>query len=149
MEESQQTKKHILFVESNEDDALLLRRAIREIPHCTSFLCRSVAEARAYLSRTGIYSEELKYPAPDALITEIRLGVDSGYELLIWIRENKKLRDLPLYVLAGEYSPVDESNLASLRVRRFIRKPRDPAELKITLESLVDEVCSSGTNGAR
>ena len=148
MEESQQTKKHILFVESNEDDAFLLRRAIRESPHCTSFLCRSMAEARAYLSRTGIYNDEQKYPAPHAVITELRLGVDSGYELLIWIRENKKLGDLPLYVLAGEFSAVDESNLASLKVRRFIRKPSDSTELKITLQSLVDEVCGSGTEGA-
>ena len=143
MEKPEKHHKHILVVESNEDDAYMVRRALGDLPFCTSFLCRSLGEARAYLSGEGIYKDRENYPPADAVITELRLGPDSGYELLIWIRETKALRELPLYVLAGVVSPLEEANLRGLRVRRVIAKPAGLAELKRVVRELADEVCSS------
>ena len=137
------SRKHILVVENNEDDAFLLRRTLRDLPFCTSFLCRSLSEARAYLSRTGIYKDTENYPAPDAVITELRLGTDSGYELLIWMRENKNLRSIPVYVLAGAISPHDRATLTGMGIRRVVEKPNGNEELKRLLTDLAREVCGS------
>ena len=133
--------KHILVVESDPDDAFLLSRALKAMPFCTSFLCRGLAEARAYLSQSGIFKDTENYPVPSGVITELRLGTDSGYELLNWIRESQSLRGMPLFVLAGAISPTDKETLKSLGIKRVVEKPIDPSEMRRVLREMAEEVC--------
>ena len=135
--------KHILVVESNPDDAYFICRALKSLPFCTSFLCRSLAEARAYLSRSGIYDDSENYPPPDALITELRLGIDSGYELLTWLKEHKNTATLPVFILAGTISPQDRALLNALGIKRIVEKPNGGVELKRVLEEMAQEVCGA------
>jgi hypothetical protein len=53
---------------------------------------------------------------PDAVITELRLGQNSGYELLIWMRESKNLPPITVYVLAGIISSKDRGTLAGMEI---------------------------------
>ena len=135
------SSKHILVVESNADDAFLIRRAFEQLPFCTSFLCRSLSEARAYLSRAGVYKDEENYAAPDAVITELRLEKESGYELLTWMRESKTLRSIPVYILSGSISPQDVAKLKGMDIKRVVEKPAGTAELGRVLSEMAQEVC--------
>ena len=118
--------KHILVVESNPDDAFLICRALKALPFCTSFLCRSLAEARAYLSQSGIYKDAENYSAPDALITELRLGADSGYELLTWLKQSRNFATIPVFILAGIISPQDRAALNSFGIKRIVESQTAP-----------------------
>lgn len=134
-------QKHILVVESDPRDASLLRSALRELPFCTSFLCRSLAEARAYLSRTGVYRDVENYPDPDAVVTELKLGVDSGYELLIWIREKKSLRQLPLYLFAKTLTDSDRRLLAAVQLSGVFEKPADTIQMPGVVKTIAEHIC--------
>jgi CheY-like chemotaxis protein len=133
--------KQILVVESNADDAFLLERALKALPECTSFLCGSLSEARAYLTRGGLYRDAERYPMPDAIITELRLGVDSGFELLAWMQGVEELRAIPVYVLASVISAQDGAALKGLGIKRIIVKPTGNDELKRVLGEIAEEVC--------
>jgi len=130
-------------VESNPDDAFLICRALKALPFCTSYLCRSLAEARAYLSQSGIFKDSENYPPPAALITELRLGVDSGYELLTWLKQSKNLATIPVFILAGIISPQDRAALNSFGIKRIVEKPNGAIELKRVLADMAQEVCGS------
>ena len=131
------------MVESNPDDAFLICRALKALPFCTSYLCRSLAEARAYLSQSGIFKDSENYPPPAALITELRLGVDSGYELLTWLKQSKNLATIPVFILAGIISPQDRAALNSFGIKRIVEKPNGAIELKRVLADMAQEVCGS------
>ena len=135
------SRKHILVVESDPADAALLRRAFLELPFCTAFLCRSLAEARAYLSRIGIYRDVENYPDPDAIITELKLGEDSGYELLIWIREKHTLRQVPVYVFGKALTASEKSLLSAVRLNGVFEKPEDPGKMAAIVKTIAEEIC--------
>ena len=135
--------KHILIVENNPDDAFLIKRAFRTLPFCTSFLCRSAIEAQSYLARAGLYNDIENYPSPDAILTGLRLGADTGFELLDWIRRRESTCDLPVYVFASQISPQDEAILRPFRVKGIIEKPTEPKELERTLKAIAEELCGN------
>ena len=135
--------KHILIVENNPDDAFLIQRAFKTLPLCTSFLCRSASEAQAYLERAGIYSDVQSYPDPDAILTEIRLGGESAFDLLDWIRRRDATSDLTIYIFAGAISPKDERTLRPFRVKAIFEKPVGLEEMEKCLKAIAEGICGS------
>jgi CheY-like chemotaxis protein len=135
--------KHILIVENNPDDAFLIKRAFNTLPFCTSFLCRSAIEAQSYLARAGYYNDVENFPPPDAILTSLRLGADTGFELLDWIRRRESTCDLPIYVFSTVISSQDEAMLRPFRVKAIIEKPTEPKELARTLKAIAEELCGS------
>ena len=135
--------KHILVIETDPDDAYLLSRALKTLLSCTYFLCRSLSEAKAYLSRAGIFADTKEYPVPDAVITELRLGAESVYQLLRWMRGNEPFHPLPLYILTSAISPADRENMKTLGIKRVVEKPSGLTEMKRVLSELATVVCSA------
>ena len=135
--------KHILVVECNAEEATSIRKALKGLPFCTSFLCRSLGEARAYLAGAGIYKDRENYPTPDAIVTEFRLGGDSAYELIVWIRGHASSARIPIYVLARELSANDEKMLSMLNLKAIIRKESDSGAFAEQLRRLADQVCGA------
>jgi CheY-like chemotaxis protein len=134
-------RKHILVVESNPTDAALMRGALDELPFCTSFLCRTLTEARAYISRTGIFKDEENYPSPDAIVTNLRLGEDSGYELLTWIKGVSSLQSVPIYVVARNVTAQDEVTVRGL-VKQASQKPTDSSSMLKLFKQIAEEICA-------
>ena len=135
--------KHILVVETDGDDAFLLARALNTVPSCSSYLCRSLDEARDYLSRSGVYQDAAQYPPADAIITELRLGLDSAFDLLQWMQQREPLRGLPVYILSDAISPQDMQRLEQLGAAGIFEKPAGTAELKTTLAAIAEKVCQA------
>ena len=141
MEKVNLSNRHILIVEGNPDDAYLIQRAMQKVPFCTSFLCRTLSEAKAYLARTGVFQDEKNYPRPEAVITELRFDLESGADLFTWMRETKAVPPIPIYVLSDAISPNDRKTLVALGATRVIDKPTETAELKVLLEQIAQEIC--------
>lgn len=126
--------KHILIVENNADEAYFIMRAFKAIPSCGAYLCRSVSEAQSYLVSK-------QFPHPDAVLTEFRLGADSGTELLDWIRNQESTRDLTLYVWTTAISEADKQSLRHFRIKAAIVKPAGLGEMTVSLKAIAEEVC--------
>lgn len=72
-------------------------------------------------------------PRPDAVLLDLMMPVMSGWELMRHVREDSRLRTLPVVVVsgAGASQPLPEG------VRATVPKPVDLEELRSTLTRVV------------
>src|SRR5437016_5944587 len=79
----------ILLVEDNEDDILLLERALRNARLANPLkVVKDGEEAIKYLSGDSAYADRTRYPFPFLILLDLRLPRLSGYEVLAWIRDH-------------------------------------------------------------
>ena len=90
-----------------------------------------------------MYSDRSMYPYPQMLVTDIRLGEESGVQFLRWLRSRHDLKDLPVMVISGTASAEDVRAVKQLGAGKILEKPSDPARLKELLLDLTDELCGS------
>lgn len=129
-----------LILEDDANDALLIRRAFTNAA-CRAFVCRNTSEARAYLVGAGMYDNRHQFPFPDIFITDIRLGDESGMQVLDWLRGKPDLKSLPVLILSGCMTPQDVLQAKKLGVSRFIQKPGNPSELQMLVVKLSRQFC--------
>ena len=132
--------KHFLALEPNVDDAFLIKRAL--VKFCSVFVCRNIGEARAYLNGAGQYSDRLNNPFPDGVITELRLGTESGLEFIEYVRTTPELSRLPIVVLHGGSSPNAIEAARRFGVKSVFCKPSEIAELKSILATIANDLCA-------
>jgi two-component system, response regulator YesN len=86
-------------------------------------------------AQTGIQAFELvKELNPDLVITDIRMPIMDGIELIKKIQEHYPLTD---FIITSGYSDFEYTKSAiQLRVTEYLLKPVDPEELKSTLIKL-------------
>jgi CheY-like chemotaxis protein len=138
----QDARKTFLIVEDNADDAILIRRAFTRGTQCDALVCRNVSEARAYLLGAGMYSDRKMFPFPQAVVSDLRLGEDSGLTFLAWVRKSENFPDLPFILLSGAASQREMDSAAGLGASRVLRKPSDLSELQTILTQLVSDLTS-------
>lgn len=63
--------------------------------------------------------------APALLIVDLRLGVESGLELVEWVRGNQALRALPMIVISGSDDPKDIAAAYRAGANAYVVKPPD------------------------
>jgi CheY-like chemotaxis protein len=102
----------VLLVEDNEDDVMLITRAIKKtaLPSRLEVI-RTGAEAVAYVAGASPYDDREQHPLPELVILDLRMpGVD-GYEVLKVIRSREALLDIPVVILTGvgEAASVDRT----------------------------------------
>src|SRR5258706_11046470 len=94
-------------------------------PGCSAFICRNTSEARAYMMGAGMYSDRVKFPFPDAIVSDLRLGEESGIEFLHWLRTVPAFKDIPIVLLSGSASPNEMATAAELNGIKVLRKPAE------------------------
>jgi CheY-like chemotaxis protein len=128
---------HFLIVEDDQDDLFFLKRALKKLrtDHTLEF-CESVSEAKAYITGEGKFSDRETYPLPSVLLTDLRLGQESGLDLLEWCRKRPELRTTPLILLTGSASPKDLSEARNRGASQTILKPLDAQALAQAVKQL-------------
>ncbi|MDB6037216.1 MAG: two-component response regulator [Verrucomicrobiales bacterium] len=135
-------KCHFLVLEDNEDESFLIKRAFAKArSSATAFLCRNISEAKSYLNGSGIYSCAKSFPKPQAIISDLHLNGEDGFELLSWTQEKAELRKIPFIVLTGSANPVELLRARSLGAAKVIPKPSTLPELTQIIETLSQEWC--------
>ncbi len=135
----------ILLAEDDENDILLTKRAFKKAGLDNKlFVVRNGEEAIKYLAGEGSYADRDKHPLPNLVITDLKMPKKNGRDLIHWIRENPRLRDLQVFVL----SSAQEREHAALEVEAnaYLRKSADGDELEDMvhgLASFVEDLQSS------
>ena len=96
------TEQVILLVEDDENDVLLLKRAL--VNACVANPLRVVRngdEAVAYLSGAGTFGDRSRHPLPWLVLLDLQMPRLSGFDVLEWIRCDSTLKDLPVVVVTG------------------------------------------------
>ena len=138
---------HFLIVENDPDDAYLIARAFKKIPHCgTVSLTRNTSEAKAYLKGAGMYADRQQFPFPSAILSDFSMQGETGVQLLKWIQTDPALVRIPFILLTGAASQKDKEEAAKLGAVRVVSKSLDSEKMKQILEDLTQWLCSDAVN---
>ena len=80
---------------------------------------------------------------PDLLILDITMPEMSGAEVLDQVRRDPDLYDLPVLMLTGRQSSNDETIALRAGATEYMRKPFDPDELVVLINSMITKKRSS------
>ena len=90
-----------------------------------------------------MYSNRIKYPMPDVILTDLRMEDESGIELVEWIREQEPpLRDTTILILTGSATPLQFDAAQKVGAQGVHRKPSRLEDLQELLASIAREFCT-------
>lgn len=89
-----------------------------------------------------MYANREFYPMPDVIITDLRMGDESGMELVEWVRQQQPpLRDTPVIILSGSCTPLQLDAASKVGANAVHRKPTRLEDLEQLLNSIASEFC--------
>lgn len=128
----------VLVAEDSDDDALLLTRAFRKAGIGKPVhVCRDGQEMIDYLSGAHKFKDRSMYPWPSMLLVDLKMPKVNGFEVLAWLKENERLRDLRAAVLSSSDHPGDMKRAYELGACFYFVKPNVPDELTTMVQKLM------------
>ena len=120
----------LLLAEDDEDAYLLFKLAwdyaVIETP------LRRVAdgdEAIRYLDGTGAFADRNRYPLPSLVVLDIKMPKRDGFDVLSWIRADRRFAQMPTVVLSASGEQVDRASASKLGADDYFVKPVSFPEL--------------------
>jgi DNA-binding NarL/FixJ family response regulator len=112
----------LLLVEDDEVDILNVDRALQELNTGTELLVARTAEEALTRLRAP------DGPRPGLLLLDLKMPGMDGHEFLKAVRQDARLRSLPVVVLTGSQLEEDRQQMYSLGITGYVTKPATPAE---------------------
>ena len=114
----------VLLAEDNEHDIIATRRAWKK-HHIANplYIVKDGEECLDFLHRRGKYGESETTPRPGILLLDINMPKMDGLAVLKHIREDGKLRHLPVVILTSSKDEEDRLKSYHLGVNAYIVKP--------------------------
>jgi len=127
----------ILLVEDNPRDVRLTQRAFAQagMPHDLRIV-RDGDEALAYLHREGQYKEPQLSPRPDLILLDLNLPRMSGHELLDFLKQDQRFRQIPIIVLTTSGRADDVRLAYEAGANAYLLKPVEFARFTEIMEHL-------------
>jgi len=112
---------HILMVEDDPADVRLTREALKNKKvHTTMDTVEDGLEAMAYLQKEGAYADK---PRPDLILLDLNMPRMDGREVLSKLKEDPKLRRIPVIVLTTSEGEEDILSAYEMNANCYITKP--------------------------
>jgi len=133
-----QTTVRILLADDDEDDCMLAREALAESRLLSElYVVRDGEELLDYLYHRGKYANPKSSPRPGLILLDLNMPKKDGREALKEIKNDPKLRQIPVIVLTTSKAEEDIYHTYDLGANSFIIKPMD-------FESLVEVMRTIG-----
>ena len=136
----------ILQVEDDPNDVMFLELAMEtagwKIP---IQVARDGRQALDYLSGSGAFADPQPHPEPSLVLLDLRLPKVPGLDVLKWIREQPKLKTVPVIVLTSSEADRDIEDAYQLGANSYIVKPINPSDLV----EIVKHIRDTWFNGSR
>lgn len=124
----------ILVVEDNPADVRLTIEALRDVDIPTQLhVARDGAEALAFVRQEGNYAD---CPRPDLVLLDLNLPKRDGREVLAYMKNDPKLRSIPVVVLTTSDAEQDVLRSYSLHANCYVKKPMDLDGFLATVRSV-------------
>ncbi len=125
---------HILLVEDNEGDILLISEALEEwrTPHSLSIV-RNGLEAIDYVFRKNGNAES---PEPSLIFLDMNLPIRGGLEVLEIIKSDPSTRHIPVLMFSTSSSPADIRKAYAAQANAYVIKPVEINEFAEAISSI-------------
>lgn len=124
------SRQSILVVEDDPNDFLLLQRKLRQTRLRRPVqLMESGERLLEYLEAAPPFEDRKAHPPPGFVFLDLKLPGMSGFEVLSWIRQRPKFKNLLVVVLTGSPLTIDNYRAFELGANGYLVKP-------VTTESL-------------
>ena len=135
-----QPKRHraieILLVEDNLGDILLTREAFKKAKLANRVTVAEDGEqALAMLRREADFRDQ---PRPDLILLDLNLPRVDGGEVLRQIKDDPKLRDIPVVILSGSHAQMEVARSYALHANAHIVKPVNFQRLQEIIGTIED-----------
>ena len=127
----------ILLVEDNNEDYVVTQHILRRVTNRPIIHCIDGESALDYLSRCGTHAEVQHTPRPGLILLDLNLPATDGYEVLRQIKQDARLRTIPVVVLTTSANPHDVELCYRYGANSYIVKPVDFERLRRSLELLI------------
>ena len=118
------TNYTILLVEDDPNDVFLIQRAFRKANLANPIQVMKDGEAAVqYLSGQEPYADRDRYPLPILMLLDLKLPRRSGLEVLEWLKQQPKLKRLPVVVLTSSREHTDLNRAYDLGANSYLVKP--------------------------
>lgn len=134
---SDSEKAHILLVEDNPADVMLLDELLEDGYPVALYCTGDGHDASDFLHRRNQY---VGAPKPDAILLDLGLPRVNGYELLQQISKSQQLANIPVIVLTTSRDPKDKELCMSLGAYDFISKPYNLEGYELVVDHLASVV---------
>jgi CheY-like chemotaxis protein len=121
----------IVLADDDEDDRDLFEMAVKELSIPISVrLIINGQELLRYLAENEI---------PDVLFLDLNMPLKSGFECLQAIRNNEKLKNLPVIILSTSNAKRDVDKCFDLKANFYIVKPFSYPELSSIIKKILNK----------
>ena len=129
-------KVNVLLVEDSPGDARLILEAFKESKINTDVkVVEDGVEAIAFLRQQGTYANEQR---PDLILLDLNLPRKDGREVLLEIKNDDDLKQIPILVLTTSNQAQDIITSYERHANSYITKPIDMDTFFETMKSLED-----------
>jgi len=117
----------VLYVEDDDNDALLMERAFRIVGVANPI--RILSDGKAAIDHLADLPANSSQARPCLLMLDLSIPGKNGLEVLKWVRSSPAHSDLPVIVLTSSNEESDIHRAFQLRANGFISKPGDANKL--------------------
>jgi len=135
MEES--SSQGILLIEDSTEDYMGAQYILRRVTDRPVICCTDGESALDYLLRRGAYAEAQNASCPALILLDLHLPTMDGCEVLRQIKQDVRLRTIPVVVFTTSAQPYDIAVCYELGANGCMEKPMDFERLRYALELLI------------
>ena len=119
-------KSIILLVEDNQDDELLMLRALKKSKIANEVIvARDGVQALEYLFRQGVDADGGPWESPQLILLDLKLPKLDGLGVLRRLRADDRTKLLPVVILTSSNEEQDRIKSYDLGANSYVRKPVD------------------------
>lgn len=122
----------ILCIDDDDDDAALLETAVENQHPGIKFLkCFGGNDALQLLHSSS--------STPDLILLDVNMPVMNGFDCLKKIQEDKRLRNIPVFMISTSASPKDVALAIETGARKFLTKPNTYQKICDMVNEIIDD----------
>ena len=128
-----------LIIEDDENDILLIKRALRKNGVTLPIqIVRSGIEALAYLKGEGEFNNRVLFPFPSFIITDVKMPVSGGFDVLAWLKTHPECSVVPVIVLSSSTEEGDIKTAYELGANAYFAKPHDVQDSETLFKMILE-----------
>lgn len=118
------TNQTILLVDDEDNDAILVKRALAKAGVRVGFQrVHDGEDAIHYLKGDGKYKDRGEYPLPSLIILDLKMPRKNGFEVLKWIRAQESIKLIPIVVFTSSKERSDVNKAYDSGASAYMVKP--------------------------